>query len=372
MLRLAFVTGSLPHGGAERHTISLLKTLAARGHDCHAVCVKPTSVSASDLTLPATSSLQVLGARRYFDSGAVRRFAAWLKQARPQAIVAANGYALMYASLASALLDRRPRLLAVWHSTQLPNMRERLQMLAYRPLFWRSDCMVFLCERQKRYWRRRGLSSGRTAVIPNGIDAEHFSDRDGQWSGAAARERLGFRPGDMVIGLPALFRPEKNHVQLVDAVCTLRRMGVPARALMIGDGAQRPVVESRAARMGVTEHVVITGMHADVRPFLAACDVVTLCSLAEAFSLAALEAMAMGKPLVLSEVGGAAEMVEPGWNGLLFRARDSEAYVNCLMRLSDLPSARHMGGNARRAVEQHFSDTVMTDRYEELLVELCH
>lgn len=79
----------------------------------------------------------------------------------------------------------------------------------------------------------------------------------------------------------------------------------------------------------------------------------------------------MGKPLVLSEVGGAAEMVEPGWNGLLFRARDSDAYVNCLTRLCDLPSARRMGTNARRAVEECFSDTVMTDRYEKLLVELC-
>jgi glycosyltransferase involved in cell wall biosynthesis len=372
VLRLAFVTGSLPHGGAERHTISLLRTLAARGHECHAVCVKPTQVGAADLALPASSSLQVLAASRYLDSGAIRRFAGWLERTRPQAIVAANGYALMYASLASAMLDRRPRLLAVWHSTQLPNMREWLQMLAYRPLFWRSDGMVFLCERQKRYWRRRGLFARRMAVIPNGIDAEHFSDRRGQWPATAARARLGFAPDDVVIGLPALFRPEKNHVQLVEAVCTLRRMGIPARALMIGDGSQRPAVESRAARLGVAEHVVITGMHADVRPFLAACDIVTLCSLAEAFSLAALEAMAMGKPLVLSEVGGAAEMVEPGWNGLLFRARDSGAYVNCLTRLSDLPSARRMGSNARRAVEECFSDTVMTDRYENLLVDLCH
>lgn len=372
MLRLAFVTGSLPHGGAERHTISLLKTLAGRGHDCHAVCVKQSTVSATDLALPASCSLQVLGARRYLDSEAIRRFASWLEREKPQAIVAANGYALMYASLASALSRIRPRLLAVWHSTQLPNMRERLQMLAYRPLFWRSDCTVFLCERQKRYWRRRGLFSERTAVIPNGIDAEHYRDRPGQWPAQQTRSQLGFATGDLVIGLPALFRPEKNHVQLVEAICTLRRMGIPARALLIGDGSQRAAVEARAARLGVAEHVVITGLHKDVRPFLAACDIITLCSLAEAFSLAALEAMAMGKPLVLSEVGGAAEMVEPGWNGLLFRARDTGAYVNCLMRLSDLPSARRMGSNARRAVEQCFSDTVMTDRYEELLVELCH
>lgn len=371
MLRLAFVTGSLPHGGAERHTISLLKTMAARGHDCHAVCVKQTPLTATDLALPASCSLQVLEARRYFDSVAVRRFADWLKHVRPQAVVAANGYALMYASLAAALAGTRPRLLAVWHSTQLPNMRERLQMLAYRPLFWRSDCTVFLCQRQKRYWRRRGLFSRRTPVIPNGIDAVHYRDQPELWPRQETRERFGFSASDLVIGLPALFRPEKNHVQLVEAIATLRHMGIPARALLIGDGAQRTAVETHAARLGIAEHVVITGLHPDVRPFLAASDIVTLCSLAEAFSLAALEAMAMGKPLVLSEVGGAAEMVEPGWNGLLFRARDTGAYVNCLARLSDLTSARSMGQNARRAVEQCFSDTVMTDRYEKLLVELC-
>jgi glycosyltransferase involved in cell wall biosynthesis len=64
-------------------------------------------------------------------------------------------------------------------------------------------------------------------------------------------------------------------------------------------------------------------------------------------------------------------MVEPGWNGLLFPVRDADAYVNCLIRLSDVASARRMGSNARRSVEQRFSDTVMTDRYEKLLLELC-
>jgi glycosyltransferase involved in cell wall biosynthesis len=371
MLRLAFVTGSLPHGGAERQTISLLKTLAARGHDCHAVCVKPAPVGPAELELPPSSTLESLDAQRYLDHGAIRRFAALITRTRPQAIIAANGYALMYASLARALAGVRPRLVAIWHSTQLPNVREWLQMLAYRPLFWRSDCTVFLCERQRRYWRRRALFSNRNELIPNGIDAERFRDRPALWPPQAVRSELGFGPDDLVIGLPALFRPEKNHVQLVEAVAALRSMGIRARALMIGDGSQRAAVEARAAALGVAGHVVITGLRPDVRPCLAACDIVTLCSLAEAFSLAALEAMAMGKPLVLSDVGGAAEMVEPGWNGLLFRARDTGAYVNCLVRLSDAACARRMGSNARRAVEQRFSDTAMTDQYEKLLVGLC-
>src|SRR5205823_7519986 len=68
------------------------------------------------------------------------------------------------------------------------------------------------------------------------------------------------------------------------------------------------------------------------RPYLSACNVVCVCSLTEALSLAAIEAMAMAKPLVHSQVGGATELIEPGRNGLLFPAGDTAALVDCLQR----------------------------------------
>jgi glycosyltransferase involved in cell wall biosynthesis len=97
----------------------------------------------------------------------------------------------------------------------------------------------------------------------------------------------------------------------------------------------------------------------------------TLCSVTETFSLAALEAMALGKPIVLSDVGGASEMVVPRWNGMLFPVHDTNTYVERLAALSDPAVSSSMGCNARHLVERRFSATLMADRYEMLFASLC-
>ena len=185
------------------------------------------------------------------------------------------------------------------------------------------------------------------------------------------RAALGFRDADYVIGLAAVLRPEKNPLQLVDAIALLRARGIPAKALIIGDGPMRSAVEARARERRVANDVVITGYEQDVRPHIAACDVMALCSLTEAFSLVALEAMAMGKPVVHSDVGGAAEMISAGHNGALFPAGDTAAFASALEALADRSTSRSMGRNARRVVEALFSERTMVDRYEKLLLELC-
>src|SRR5688572_6041663 len=169
----------------------------------------------------------------------------------------------------------------------------------------------------------------------------------------------------------AVLRPEKNPVQLVEAIARLRATGRPARALMIGDGDMRAAVEARARELGVAGDVAITGFQPDVRPYVAACDTMVLCSTSvETFSLAALEAMAMGKPVVLSELGGAAEMVFPGWNGYLFPPGDGNALAGHLEVLAEPAVSARMGRNARRVVESLFAEGKMIDRYEQVLTEL--
>jgi glycosyltransferase involved in cell wall biosynthesis len=90
----------------------------------------------------------------------------------------------------------------------------------------------------------------------------------------------------------------------------------------------------------------------------------------ETFSLAALEAMALGKPVVLSDIGGAAEMIRPGESGFLFPVGDTGALVDCLARLVDHGERERMGRQARARVEALFSEKTMVDRYEELLLNL--
>jgi glycosyltransferase involved in cell wall biosynthesis len=235
-----------------------------------------------------------------------------------------------------------------------------------------AACTVFVCNGQRKYWQRRAVSSPRNEVIHNGVDVDHFSDRWGPVEKSRLRRGLGFADGDFVVGISAVLRPEKNHLQLVDAVARLQALGIPARALMIGDGDSRNAVEARARELEIENAIRITGFQKEVRPLIAVCDVMVLCSIAiETFSLAALESMALSKPVVHSNVGGAAEMIFPGENGYLFPAGDTKSVVARLASLADRGVSSCMGKKARTLVEKMFSEKRMIDRYEDLLLEIC-
>jgi glycosyltransferase involved in cell wall biosynthesis len=371
MLRTLFVTASLYPTGAERHAVTVTNGLVARGHECHVVHIKDENPNLVDrVRLSQEGTLHCLHAARYLDRRAVADFATHIARIRPSVIVAANAYALMYCWLALRLSRLRVRLVVTYHSTRLLGAKEQLQMVLYRLLFWAADCSVFVCEKQRRRWLRRGVFSRRNEMIYNGVDTAEFCDRSSPEDRERLRNALGFSEADYVIGISAALRPEKNHVQLVDAVVTLHGMGIPARLLMIGDGHLREVIESRARVLKVERDVVITGFQYDVRPYIAVCDVMVLCSHTEAFSLAAIEAMAMGKPFVHSDVGGAAEMIRHGEDGFLFPVGDTGALVDRLARLADRVERIRMGSNARARVEALFSEKTMIDRYEKLLLEL--
>jgi len=371
MLRIMFATGSLAHGGAERHSITLMNQLARRGHECHAVYVKPDDQQLDRIELRGKGSLYGLAAKGYLDRRALADFAAHLLRLKPEVIVAANAHALLYASLARMRSGLRMPLLVTYHSTRLLGIKEQLKMLAERFFFMAADCLVFVCENQRRHWRKRLVFARRNEVIHNGVDPCRLASADFMSAEWAIRRQWRIGPTDYVIGMIAVLRPEKNHLQLLDAIVALRQQGIPARALLVGDGPMRTAIEQRASQLGITHLVAITGLQEDVRPYITTCNVIALCSITETFSLAAIEAMAMHRPVVHSEVGGAAEMIVPGHNGLLFPVGDTVALVRALTTLANHAEAKRMGDNARAMVERQFTEETMIDRYEETLHSLA-
>ncbi|MDP1525001.1 MAG: glycosyltransferase family 4 protein [Rhodocyclaceae bacterium] len=370
MLRIMFVTGSLTHGGAERHSITLMNQLARRGHECHAVYLKQDDSQRDRVELLDKGSLYGLAANGYLDRRALTDFAAHLTRVSPDVIVAANAHALLVASLARIRSGLHIPLLVTYHSTRLLGMKEQLKMLVERFFFMAADCLVFVCENQRRHWRKRLVFARRTEVIHNGVDPCRITSADFSGAEWVIRRQWQIAPTDYVIGMIAVLRPEKNHLQLLDAIVALRQQGIPARALLVGDGPMRTAIEQRAEQLGITHLVSITGLQEDVRPYITACHVITLCSITETFSLAAIEAMAMRRPVVHSEVGGAAEMIVPDHNGLLFPVGDTAALVKALATLANPAEAKRMGDNARAMVEQHFTEEIMINRYEETLHSL--
>src|SRR5258708_21417687 len=214
-MRLALVTGSLVHGGAERQAITLANRLAERGHDCHVIYVKNDPSQLARLHLPADATVRCLHARHYFDSHAVSHLHSLLTRLAPDALLATNPYALMYATLANPGLPR----LVTLHSTYIRTLKEQLQMAAYRPFSGSAACAVFVCERQRSHWLRRALFGRKNRVIYNGVDVEHWKPVQA----AALRRVLGFDEGDYVVGLSAVLPPGKNPVQPVRALAQLIR-----------------------------------------------------------------------------------------------------------------------------------------------------
>ncbi len=372
-INILFITASLDFGGAEKHLVSLINQLDPARYRLSLAYLKPPSPLLSQID-PARLERRVLccDVRHKVDPRAAGLLARHIRAERVDIVVCANPYALLYGWLARIAAGKAVRLVEVFHSTELATRKERLHMLLYRPLFWASDALVYVCHNQRRYWHARGLRARLVQVIHNGIDPAHFDDR---WSAAeknAVRQAYGFPHDAYLVGLCAYMRPEKAHGDLLRAVAALVAAGLDVKCLLIGDGPQRPPIEAQIAALGLQPHVRITGFRDDVRQLIASCDVMAIVSHhVETFSLAALEAMALGKPMVMSAIGGAAEQVAHGENGLLFERGHIAALTAALRSLMGSVARHRMGGQARRTVLRQFSLATMTDAYAALFERLA-
>jgi glycosyltransferase involved in cell wall biosynthesis len=366
--RLLLLMNSLAIGGAERHTIALAGELAA-SFDVTVATLKAVPAGAASIPVPAGVRSACVDVRRRFDLQAAQRLARLVEETGADVLACVNTYPLLYAHWARWLsrAAARPRIVQIFHTTALWTWKGRAELAFYWPLFRLSDELVFLCDAQRRHWQARGLRGRRICTIYNGVDTARF-DRDGfESEGRALRRRLGWSEEDRVVGLTAVLRPEKAHGLLLHAVARQAQEGRPWKVLLVGDGPLRASIEAQVRALGLEQQVHITGMLADVRPALAACDVAALVSVSETFSMSVLEAMAMSLPVVMSDVGGAREQVSDGEEGWLFPAGDTAALGAALGRCWDREASRRMGAAARRKVVARFSQADMVSAYRALL-----
>jgi glycosyltransferase involved in cell wall biosynthesis len=353
-----FVINSPIIGGAERHTLDLARSLRALGFDTRVFAMKdaPGDIGA-DVALMRPAAGTSLPRR-------IAQLRAEMARGDYGLVVGANERPILAAFLARrALGPAGPRLAGVLHSTILRSLREYIQHYIHFPIFMALDEIIFISENQRRFWTRKGLRPRRAITILNGVDAQTFSPLERERRRAAARAALKFGEADYVIAHCAVFRPEKNHLQLLDVLARMRGEGVPARGLLIGDGLLRQAIETRIHELNLGDAVHITGLQKDVRDFIAAADVGINCSLSiETLSLSALETLAMGVPMAMSDIGGASEIVD-GANGRLFPPGDAGAMKEALDWLRDPVRREQAGRAARETVERRFDHRVMVEAY---------
>lgn len=371
-ISILFILTSAGIGGAETQAVSLLNGLNPQRFRLSFAYLKDES----DLLIKidrsrVRGSIFCCGVTKKIDWRAMQLLVDCIKNDAVDIIVCTNMYPLFYA-WASRLMSRRsPRIVEIFHSTSLPSVRENLQMLLYWPICRLSNMLIYVCENQRKYWRARLLGSRQESVVHNGVDTVKFCDEFSAEAVADFRSTIGFSQNDYVIGLCAYMRPEKAHGDLLDAINLARSSGMNVKCLLIGDGPERKNIEAKVRQMHLQHLVLITGLISDVRPAIAACDALVIASHhIETFSIAALEAMAMGKPMIMTDIGGASEQIEHAKNGFLYHCGDIISLRNCIVQLADSPLRKDMGIQARFSVVHKFSLAAMIDAYDHLFSSL--
>jgi glycosyltransferase involved in cell wall biosynthesis len=274
----------------------------------------------------------------------------------------------LYVTLATLFLPYRPRKVALVNTS---TWNHRWMKRVYQAVLRRFDVTVHGSDAQRRFWAQ-GLARNpdNATVIYNGVDSGHFEINGSFEAAKRLRASLGVAPEAFLIGTVGRLAPEKNQDVLLTSLRRLRAARVDAHLVLAGDGALRAQLQQRAARLGIAERVHFIGEIDDVRPVLAALDVFVLPSVAiESFSNAALEAMAMGRPVILSDIGGAREMIQDGVEGYVVSPPELPARLPAILSAlySDQRKRQLMGIAARARVVNCFSVPAMVERYRGLL-----
>jgi glycosyltransferase involved in cell wall biosynthesis len=360
------VTDFAGGGGAERVAANLLRTADLEEFDARAISLLgPYGWKGLEETLAQDGvPVRYMGKKRGFDSSVVARVARTLEQFRPD-VVHTHTYALRYA-LPYMLWRRTPAMVHTVHNLADREI-EWYGRWVHRLAFWRGVLPVAIA-REVAESIRRVYGVDKFPLIPNGIPVDTFRspsiDRD-RW-----RNREGFAPSEILFVCVAWLRPQKNPALLLESFRRGPALDPRAHLLLVGTGPLRSELERQILVSGLQERVHLLGIRADVPEILNAADVFVLSSDYEGNPLSVMEAMAAGKPMICTAVGGVPELVEDGC-GLLVPPRDAQALSEAMSRMLENTSVTKSMGekSARRAVER-FDLRAMTEAYEDLYKKL--
>ncbi len=247
---------------------------------------------------------------------------------------------------------------AVDHGTSREGgLRYRLTRALETHVFREADAVTTICEGLKRDIVARGIPEEKITVIPNAVDLERFSLEGGHDPELAAS--LGLE-GKVVLGFLGSFYAYEGLMLLVEALPGILERVPEVRLLLVGGGPQERALKERVAQLGLSDKVVFTGRvpHESVAGYYRLVDILVYPRLSMRLTdlvtpLKPLEAMAQGKLVLASDVGGHLELIKDGINGRLFRAGDRASLEEAVAGLvRDREQWQKFRDSGRRFVEE--------------------
>lgn len=378
-IRILRVIGRLNVGGPALHVAYLSAGLAERGYET--TLVAGNVARGEDSMTFVTESLGVpvvrLGEMRrdispLRDARAAAHLVRLIKETRPHILhthMAKAGAVGRLAALASG--DARPPvILHTFHGHVLRHYFGPVRNAAFRRLErWlarTTTALVAVSPEVRDELVELGVAPAeKFVVIRLGIE---LPGRVGAEDGRVEQRRmLGIPPERFVVGWIGRMTEVKRTDDVLRIFRQLRENGVDACLCLVGDGPDRPVLERRAKELGIMRDTLFLGFQQDVAPFYASFDALLLPSVSEGTPVSAIEALAAGKPVVATRVGGVPDVVRDGEDGLLAEAGAIDDLCERLIRLARDPALRErMGASGRERVAGRYGVERLVDEVDSL------
>lgn len=358
-VRVVEVMATGTNGGAQEHVYSLVTRL---NPECYDVRVVSLSHGSSVRRLQR-AGVDVSVIDEPDDRQSVQALADLLAPFQPE-IVHNHMYRAEVVGTKAALVlgekgFKRPAIISTVHSSRIRCAEDRKNLNRLTPLMDRLIVVSRAIEQKISEEGRRGVP---VSLIYNGVDLERYNH---QQPCCTLHEDYSIPEDAQIVGVIARLEAEKGHRTLLEAWPLVLAAQPRAWLLIVGEGSERDSLEAEAASLGISDRVVFTGRREDVPAVTAALDVSVLPSYREAQGLSVLEAMALGRPVVASRVGGIPEMIEDGVSGLLVPPNDREALASAIVRLlADHPFADMIAKRGHDLVHDRFCVELMVNSIE--------
>lgn len=355
------VTHDLGIGGLPRVVVTLARTIDRERFDVSVLCMNAAGPLTRDLEEEGVSVVTVPSPRHPDYLAAMRVFKI-LRRCRVDVLHTHNTQPFLEAGFAGLLAGVRT-LVHTDHGRGWPDLRryvwgERLMSrFAYRVVGVSEETSAQLIEFGK-------IEPKKVVTIRNGIDPRPF---DVAGAASRIRDELGIPKHVPVICTVARFEPEKGVDVLIDALPAIVLSVPDLVCLIVGYGEQEHELRGRVERNGVEAHVHFLGPRQDIADILMASDCYVLPSRREGLPMTILEAMAAGRPVVATRVGGIPGAVTDGRTGTLVEPESPPALASAVVELLAEPVRRRAYGiEARKRFDADFSASAMTRHYESL------
>lgn len=362
-IRLALIIPTLDRSGAEKQFTLLATGLPRDEFDVHVALLTrggPYEASLKAAGIPVTH----IGKRWKCDPFAWRRLRGWLKHVKPDVVHTWLFAANAYGRLAAAAV---PNASVIISERCVDSWKAGWQHWLDRKLLPGTDRVIGNSRSVVDFYREHGVPGEKLVCIPNGISAPPSPTIDR----STLLERLGFPADAFVATYVGRLAPQKRVEDLLWAVETLRQIRPQLRLVLVGDGPARDSLERFARDIRCEEHVRFVGSQDDVENWLNLADVFWLASSFEGMSNSLMEAMAVGKPSVVSDIPPNRELIDQGGHGFLVTPGDTVAFMQFTRRLIDEPELRQrLGTAARSRMLEEFSVDRMCERHVALYREV--